>query len=79
MLAAMLLVMLMALRERRDVIVEDVKFADRRPHHRHAAGRLCRSRRFPESAYELLFAVLVMLGSRAERVGLAHSRRRDEM
>jgi uncharacterized membrane protein YfcA len=60
-LAAMLLVMLIAMRERRDVIVEDLKYA--------IAGRTIGTlpaayavKAFPKSAYELLFAALVILG-----------------
>lgn len=60
-LAAMLLVMLMALREWRDVIVEDIRLA--------VFGRFLGTlpaayaiSAFPRSAYELLFAALVMLG-----------------
>jgi hypothetical protein len=57
----MLLVMLMAVRERRDVIVEDVGLA--------VFGRLIGTlpgayaiAAFPRSVYELLFAALVMIG-----------------
>jgi uncharacterized protein len=60
-LAAMLLVMLIAWRERRDVIVEDLKYA--------IVGRTIGTlpaayavKVFPRSAYELLFALLVMIG-----------------
>jgi uncharacterized membrane protein YfcA len=60
-LAAMLLVMLIAWRERRDVIIEDLKYA--------IVGRTIGTlpaayavKAFPKSAYELLFAALVILG-----------------
>lgn len=60
-LAAMLLVMLIAWRERRDVIVEDLKYA--------IVGRTIGTlpaayavKAFPKSAYELLFAALVIVG-----------------
>jgi uncharacterized membrane protein YfcA len=60
-LAAMLLVILMALREWRDVIVEDIGYA--------IVGRTVGTlpaayaiKAFPRSAYELLFAALVMVG-----------------
>jgi uncharacterized membrane protein YfcA len=67
-LAAMLLVILMAVRERRDVIGRDVRLA--------IAGRLVGTlpgayaiSMLPRSAYELLFAVLVMLGSVLSALG----------
>jgi uncharacterized membrane protein YfcA len=60
-LAAMLLVLLIAMRERRDVIVEDLKYA--------LLGRTIGTvpaayavKAFPKSAYELLFAALVIIG-----------------
>jgi uncharacterized membrane protein YfcA len=60
-LAAMLLVMLMALREWRDVIVEDIRLA--------VVGRFLGTlpaayaiKAFPRSAYELLFAAFVIVG-----------------
>lgn len=60
-LAAMLLVILMALREWRDVIVEDIGLAvfGRTIGMLPAAYAISA---FPRSAYELLFAALVMLG-----------------
>jgi uncharacterized membrane protein YfcA len=67
-LAAMLLVMLMALRERRDVIARDVRLA--------ILGRLVGTlpgayaiSALPRSAYELLFGVLVMLGTALSAMG----------
>lgn len=67
-LAAMLLVILMALREWRDVIASDLKLA--------VAGRLIGTlpgayaiSALPKSAYELLFAILVMLGAVLSALG----------
>lgn len=67
-LAAMLLVMLMALREWRDVIVQDIGLA--------IVGRTIGMlpaayaiSAFPKSAYELLFAALVMLGAVLSALG----------
>ena len=64
--------MLIALRERRDVIVEDVEYATSAA----SIGTLPAAyalSAFPESAYELLFAVLVMLGVVLSAAGLARS------
>jgi uncharacterized membrane protein YfcA len=67
-LAAMLLVVLMAVREWRAVIVEDIGLA--------VAGRTIGTlpaayaiSAFPKSAYELLFAALVMLGAVLSALG----------
>jgi uncharacterized membrane protein YfcA len=67
-LAAMLLVILMALRERNDVIAGDVRWA--------IVGRLVGTLPgayaisvLPRSAYELLFAALVMLGTVLSALG----------
>ncbi|MEX0612607.1 MAG: sulfite exporter TauE/SafE family protein [Pirellulales bacterium] len=67
-LAAMLLVVLMALREWRDVIVEDIGLAvfGRTVGMLPAAYAISA---FPKSVYELLFATLVMLGAVLSALG----------
>jgi hypothetical protein len=67
-IAAMLLVILMALRERRDVIASDVRLA--------IVGRVIGTlpgayavAALPKSAYEQLFAILVMIGAVLSALG----------
>jgi uncharacterized membrane protein YfcA len=67
-LAAMLLVMLIAWRERRDVIFEDLKYAI----FGRTVGTLPAAyavKAFPRSVYELLFAALVILGVALSALG----------